>query len=219
MNSIGFEMEDIPEVYHHTIWAEKYRPTTFDAFIGSAAIKETLKIWMEKKDIPHLFLYGSPGGGKTSLAKILVKKIPCDALIINASDENSIDDIRNKVQEFAMTMGMQPLKIVVLDECLDESTLVMVLRDGIGLKLQIKDLLPNTDLVRSFNFNTNRVEWMPFLLMDKGVREVYSIQLDNGETVICTGTHKWYVKDMNGNVIKMMLDDIIKNNISEILTV
>src|SRR6185503_4433789 len=116
MNNFSIEMEETSDVYHHSLWVEKYRPFKIDDFIGSDHVKETLKLWLEKKDIPHIFLFGTPGGGKTSLAKILIRHIPCDSLVINSSDETGIDSIRNKVQEFAITMGMQPLKIIVLDE-------------------------------------------------------------------------------------------------------
>jgi DNA polymerase III delta prime subunit len=112
----NIEMETAPEVYHHSIWAEKYRPKCFDDFVGNDTVKETFKLWLEKKDIPQIFLWGSPGSGKTSAAKILIKNIPCDSLFINASDENSVDVMRNKVQDFAMTIGCNPLKIIVLDE-------------------------------------------------------------------------------------------------------
>ena len=138
--------------------------------------------------------------------------------MINASDENGVNDIRNKVQDFCMTMGVQPLKIMFLDECLDENTIVWVLRDGGVIKLPIKELLPDTDLVKSLNIKSEKIEWMPFVLIDKGIREVYSMQLSNGETIICTGTHKWYVKDLDGSVVKMTVDDIMKNNISEIIS-
>ena len=116
MNEFRIEMEDQPRVYHHTLWTEKYRPVSMDDFIGNHLFKETLSLWLENKDIPHIFMFGSPGCGKTSVAKIIVRNIPCDNLFINASDENGVDSIRNKVQDFAMTMGIQPLKIVVLDE-------------------------------------------------------------------------------------------------------
>lgn len=116
IDNFQIEMENISEVSHHSLWCEKYRPSKFDDFIGSDALKETIKIWLEKNDIPHIFLFGSPGGGKTSLAKILIKHIPCDSLIVNASDETGIESMRTKVQDFAMTMGMQSLKVVLLDE-------------------------------------------------------------------------------------------------------
>jgi len=111
-----FEVEEAPQVPDHSLWAERYRPKKFDDFIGSDTVKETLKIWLEKKDIPHLLFFSSPGTGKTSLGKMLVNLIPCDSMIINASDENGVDDIRNKVQDFCVTMGMHNLKIMFLDE-------------------------------------------------------------------------------------------------------
>jgi len=61
--------------------------------------------------------YGKAGTGKTTLAKILVKNIECDHLYINASDENSVDTVRNKVRQFASTVGFKDLKIIILDEC------------------------------------------------------------------------------------------------------
>ena len=111
-----FEMEDAPQVPDHSLWVERYRPKKFEDFIGSEMVKETLKLWLEKKDIPHLLFFSSPGTGKTSIGKMLVNLIPCDSMIINASDENGVDDIRNKVQDFCITMGMRPLKIMFLDE-------------------------------------------------------------------------------------------------------
>jgi replication factor C small subunit len=114
--STFFQVEETPEVPHHSLWVEKWRPHEVEDFLGGDLVKESLKLWLENKDIPQLFLFGSPGCGKTSLAKILIRHIPCDSLMINASDKNSVDDIRTEVQDFAMTMGIQPLKIIVLDE-------------------------------------------------------------------------------------------------------
>lgn len=117
MNSESlFENEDINLQDHHTIWAEKYRPKQFTDFIGSSSVKDVIRSFLTKNDIPHLMFFGSPGTGKTSLGKLLTRSIPCDCLMINASDENRVDDIRYKVQEFAMTIGINPLKIVFLDE-------------------------------------------------------------------------------------------------------
>lgn len=111
-----FEMEAPQPISDHSLWVERYRPKTLEAFISNENIKEKVKQWISTKDIPHLLFTGPPGTGKTSLAKMLINNIPCDWLIINASDENGIDNIRTKVQDFCMTMGTQPIKIMFLDE-------------------------------------------------------------------------------------------------------
>ena len=100
----------------HTLWIEKYRSQTLEQYIGNDAIKARIADCIAKNDIPHFIFAGSAGTGKTTLAKLIVKNIQCDYLYINASDENGIDTIRDKVKGFASTASFQPLKIVILDE-------------------------------------------------------------------------------------------------------
>jgi replication factor C small subunit len=100
----------------HFMWAEKYRPKNMDTFLGPDSLKSKMKSFIDQKDIPHLLFYGSAGGGKTSLAKILVKSLPCDHLYINASDERTIDTIRDKIVGFAATVSFEPLRVIILDE-------------------------------------------------------------------------------------------------------
>ena len=71
---------------------------------------------METGDVPHLLFFGKAGTGKTTLAKLIVNSINCDHIIINASDENNVDTVRNKVKSFVSTVGFKDLKIVILDE-------------------------------------------------------------------------------------------------------
>ena len=100
----------------HTLWIEKYRSQTLQQYIGNDAIKARIADCIAKNDIPHLIFAGSAGTGKTTLAKLIVKNIQCDYLYINASDENGIDTIRDKVKGFASTASFQPIKVVILDE-------------------------------------------------------------------------------------------------------
>jgi replication factor C small subunit len=100
----------------HTLWTEKYRSQTLDQYIGNDELKTTIGSWIVKNDIPHLLLYGKAGTGKTTLAKLITQNINCDMMYINASDENGIDTIRDKVKSFASTSTFQPLKVVILDE-------------------------------------------------------------------------------------------------------
>lgn len=100
----------------HTLWTEKYRSQTLDQYIGNTELKTTIGSWILKNDIPHLLLYGKAGTGKTTLAKLITQNIDCDMMYINASDENGIDTIRDKVKSFASTSTFRPLKVVILDE-------------------------------------------------------------------------------------------------------
>ena len=100
----------------HTLWIEKFRSQTLEQYIGNDAVKDRIAACIEANDIPHFIFSGTAGTGKTTLAKLIVKNIKCDYLYINASDENGIDIIRDKVKTFASTSTFQPLKVVILDE-------------------------------------------------------------------------------------------------------
>ena len=100
----------------HTLWIEKYRSENLEQYIGNDAVKARIADCITKNDIPHFLFAGTAGTGKTTLAKLIVKNIKCDYLYINASDENGIDMIREKVKGFASTSTFQPLKVVILDE-------------------------------------------------------------------------------------------------------
>ena len=101
----------------HSLWVEKYRPTDLSTYIGNEHLRDKVGVYLESGDVPHLLLYGRAGTGKTTLAKIIVKNIDCDYLYVNASDENKIDDVRNKIKTFAASVGFKDLKVVILDEC------------------------------------------------------------------------------------------------------
>ena len=101
----------------HSLWVEKYRPTTMETYIGNEHLKSKVSIYLDSGDLPHLLLYGRAGTGKTTLAKLLVNNIDCDYLYINASDENSVEVVRDKVKNFASTLGFQEMKVIILDEC------------------------------------------------------------------------------------------------------
>lgn len=103
----------------HTIWLEKYRPQTLDDIALNPTARRTLEQFVKNGEFPNLFLCSRPGQGKTSLAKLLAYNVfGCDVLYVNASDENNVDTMRNKVTEFAKTMSTNgKFKTVILDEC------------------------------------------------------------------------------------------------------
>jgi DNA polymerase III delta prime subunit len=100
----------------NSLFVEKYRSKVLDEYVGNEQLKQIVSQYIDKNDIQNLLLYGTPGTGKTTLAKLIVNNIDCDFLYINASDERGIDTIRDKVQGFASSASFKPLKIIILDE-------------------------------------------------------------------------------------------------------
>ena len=109
-----FEYQE--ESVNHTLWTEKYRPTKLNDYVGNEHLKTKVAGYLENDDIPHLLLFGRAGTGKTTLAKLIVKSIDCDYMIINASDENNVEMVRTKVKNFASSMGFKKFKVIILDE-------------------------------------------------------------------------------------------------------
>lgn len=102
------------------LWTEQYRPSTIDGyvFVDEHQI-EIVATWIANQSIPNLILSGSPGVGKTTLAKILFKELNVqrgDILEINASAERGIDTVREKITRFAQTMPWGDFKYILLDE-------------------------------------------------------------------------------------------------------
>jgi replication factor C small subunit len=100
----------------HSLFVEKYRPSKLENYVGNEHLKTTISRYLEQNDIQNLIFYGQAGGGKTTLAKLIVGNLDCDYLYINASDERGIETIRDKVSGFASVASFKPIKVVILDE-------------------------------------------------------------------------------------------------------
>jgi replication factor C small subunit len=102
------------------LWVEKYRPKTIEDYVfKDESQKRQVKSWIKEGSIPHLLFSGSAGIGKTTLAKVLLHELGIedyDVLEINASRENSVDVIRDKITNFVQMIPFGPFKVVLLDE-------------------------------------------------------------------------------------------------------
>lgn len=109
----------------HDLWVEKFRPETLDGYVFKDKMMEVqIREWIENPDkkripIPNVMFSGVQGTGKTTLARILINMLgvePGDVLDINASRENGVDAVRNKIVSFCSTWAIGDYKIVLLDE-------------------------------------------------------------------------------------------------------
>lgn len=100
------------------IWAQKYRPKTLSDIILPESIVTEFQNYIKAGKIPHLLLASRlPGTGKTTLALAICEDLGANPLVINASLNNSIDDIRSNVLQYATGVSvMGGPKVVVLDE-------------------------------------------------------------------------------------------------------
>lgn len=102
------------------LWVESYRPATIAEYVfKDAAQKRQVESWVKEGSIPHLLFSGSAGIGKTTLAKVLLHELGIeeyDVLEINASRENNVETVRDKIVNFVQMIPFGPFKVVLLDE-------------------------------------------------------------------------------------------------------
>jgi len=102
------------------LWVEKYRPATLDGYVFVDGNQKTqVEAWIKEGMPPHLMFSGAAGTGKTTLAKILIQAYGVngyDLMEVNASRDNSVDFIKDKIIPFVSTMPYGDYKIVLLDE-------------------------------------------------------------------------------------------------------
>jgi len=104
-------------------WTEKYRPKKLDEIAGQTDIVDSLKLFVDAKNMPNLLFAGPPGVGKTTSALALAKELfgaeyKKNFLELNASDERGINIVRGRIKDFARSVSLNeaPFKIIFLDE-------------------------------------------------------------------------------------------------------
>lgn len=99
------------------LWVEKWRPTCIDDCILPAHLKDKFNEMVKSGNINNLLLTGTPGLGKTTVAKALCNMLNLDYILVNGSKEGGINTLRTKIEQFASTvsLGGGP-KVVIIDE-------------------------------------------------------------------------------------------------------
>lgn len=132
------------------LFSEKYRPRRVEDCILPDSIKNVFLGILSQGRVPNMLLSGTPGSGKTTVARAVCEQVGVDYIIINTSNENGIDTFRNKIMQFASSVSLTDAKkVVILDE-FDHSTpaLQAVLRAG------LEEVSSNCTFIMTCNFKS-----------------------------------------------------------------
>ncbi|MBP3671815.1 MAG: DNA polymerase III subunit gamma/tau [Bacteroidaceae bacterium] len=127
---------------NYIVSARKYRPSTFQSVVGQKALTQTLKNAIDAGKLAHAYLFCGPRGvGKTSCARIFAKTINCmhptatgeacnecescqafneqrsyNISELDAASNNSVDDIRQLVDQVRIPPQIGKYKVYIVDE-------------------------------------------------------------------------------------------------------
>ncbi len=134
--------ERIPDMENYIVSARKYRPSTFESVVGQRALTTTLKNAIATQKLAHAYLFCGPRGvGKTTCARIFAKTIncmtptadgeacnQCESCVafneqrsyniheLDAASNNSVDDIRQLVEQVRIPPQIGKYKVYIIDE-------------------------------------------------------------------------------------------------------
>lgn len=114
---------------NYIVSARKYRPKAFDEVVGQAHVSNTLRKAIENNHLAQALLFTGPRGvGKTTSARILARMINSDSqehddqdfsfniFELDAASNNSVDDIRNLIDQVRFAPQVGRYKVYIIDE-------------------------------------------------------------------------------------------------------
>lgn len=185
------------------IWTFVHEPKKLDDMILTLDLKGKLRKVIT--EVPNLLLVGPPGVGKGTFVHILLKETGYDYIWINASDETGIETMRRKVKSFSTALGTSEMKIVVLNECLEENEEIQLSN---GEYIALKDININDKIsVKSLNLENGSIEDDMAQIIDDKIDDIYEVELEDGRKIKATKDHPFIVSK-NGKLLSEELENL-----------
>lgn len=198
------------------IWNEKFRPQVIDDCIIPEKIKQTFENFVIAQNCPNIMIYSQMGGtGKTTILKALCKQLDLEYLFINASEQRSIDILRNDITQFVSTTSLEGRqKAVLFDEfCLSEDEEIQIgLLENIKNK-KLSELEKGVIYpIISLNFETMEKELDYGEIISDRVEEVYEVELEDGRKIVVTKEHPFFTLNENNDVVEKSIEQGLDEN-------
>ena len=107
----------IYSMINQVTYFEKYRPKTLKEYVCDEQSRQKYQNIIDNNLSQHLLFGGEAGTGKTTLSEIICSSIDCDYLVVNGSEETSVDFVRDKIHKYITTYSFHSdLKVIIFDE-------------------------------------------------------------------------------------------------------
>ena len=136
-----------------TPWVLKYSPKSVDDMVLTKSLADLFNGIVKTKRLSNLAIFGSPGIGKTTLAKIIVDSLGCDYWVQPCSADGSIDMVKTSVKNFCEIVPKGEYKVVILDEADQLSQQAQM-----ALRNMIVDSMDNCRFILTANYQDKVIE-------------------------------------------------------------
>ena len=186
--------------------SNKLRPKTLNEFIGQKHIigkEKALYKLIEKKEIPHLFFYGKPGTGKTTLAKIIAKHINTDYYYFNATTIK-IEDLRKVFDRYKNAL-IKPL--IFIDEVHrlsknQQEVLLPIMENYSAIIIGASTENPFFTLTNAIRSRSFLYEFLP--LTKEDLSHVIETALENSEITLSKEAREYLIISSSGDARAML---------------
>lgn len=192
-----------------TPWTLKYSPKTVDEMILKPELMDIFTNIISTQKLTNLAIFGKPGIGKTTLAKILVKSLNCEYWVQSCSADGSIDMVKSTIKDFCEIIPTGKYKVVILDEADQLSQQAQM-----ALRNVIVDSLDNCRFILTANYQDKVIDALKSrctpIKLEFSAKDVlkHCVKLLNLENV-----------DYDKDRIKQFYDEVISKKFPDIRTI